>query len=233
MSMALGITLGIREELALSGLFMLTWCCMAFGFLVEYISTPKAYTDTVNHKYPIGPLQMKKFADPNNNEYGKTDYYEDPHALKLISQTEWEVRLCLSPHGDAHAPHTKPHPCLSRSATGRSTTWPTKPSRWPCSACATLCARSAPATTFGTLALKTNSRLLPQSQNLPLRRMVPHIFGWFPMTSVWFWLFTQLENAKRDLSEVSDREIPVWVNAVIIGTFFIFMSFAFVRASKA
>ena len=62
-----------------------------------------------------------------------------------------------------------------------------------------------------------------------VRRMVPHIFGWFPMSSVWFWLFTQLENAKRDLSEVSDREIPVWVNAVIIGTFFIFMSFAFVQ----
>ena len=59
--------------------------------------------------------------------------------------------------------------------------------------------------------------------------MVPHILGWFPMSSVWFWLFTQLENAKRDLSEVTDREIPTWVNAVIIGTFFIFMSFAVVQ----
>ena len=58
----------------------------------RYISVPKAYADTVNHKYPIGPLQMQKFANPSNNDYGKTDYYNDPHALKLISQTEWDVR---------------------------------------------------------------------------------------------------------------------------------------------
>ena len=38
---------------------------------------------------------MQKFADPRNADYGKTDYYEDPSALKLISQTEWDVR---SPH---------------------------------------------------------------------------------------------------------------------------------------
>lgn len=94
MSMALGITLGIREQNTLAGLFMLTFSCQGFGFLVEYISVPKAYADTVNHKYPVGPLQMKKFADPQNNDYGKTDYYQDPHALKLISQTEWEVRAC-------------------------------------------------------------------------------------------------------------------------------------------
>ena len=92
MTIALAITLGIREQNTLACLFMLTWCCMVFGFLVEYISCPKALVDTVNHKYPIGPLQMQKFADSRNADYGKTDYYEDPSALKLISQTEWDVR---------------------------------------------------------------------------------------------------------------------------------------------
>ena len=62
-----------------------------------------------------------------------------------------------------------------------------------------------------------------------LRRMVPHVFGWFTMTSVWFILFTQLEHARRDISEVSDRNIPEWVFAAIIGTSIIFMSFALVR----
>lgn len=38
MAMALGITLGIREQIALASLFMLTWCCQAFGFLVERVS---------------------------------------------------------------------------------------------------------------------------------------------------------------------------------------------------
>ena len=59
--------------------------------------------------------------------------------------------------------------------------------------------------------------------------MVPHVFGWFTMTSVWFILFTQLEHARRDISEVSDRNIPEWVFAAIIGTSIIFMSFALVQ----
>lgn len=60
--------------------------------------------------------------------------------------------------------------------------------------------------------------------------MVPHVFGWFTMTSVWFILVVQLENAKRDLDEVSDRKMPEWVDAVIYGSFLIFMSFAFVQS---
>lgn len=182
--MALGITLGIREQYALSGLFMLTWCCMAFGFLVEYVSTPKAVVDTVNHKYPVGPLQLRRFADPLNNDYGKTDYYNDPTALKLISQTDWDADRPL-------------YDVLNDDV-------PIAPQR-------------------------AGWFVRAQRTRNYIRRMVPHIFGWFPMTSVWFWLFTQLENAKRDVAEVSDREIPVWVNAVIVGTFMIFMSFAFVR----
>jgi len=63
--------------------------------------------------------------------------------------------------------------------------------------------------------------------------MVPHVFGWFTMTSVWFILFTQLEHARRDISEVSDRNIPEWVFAAIIGTSIIFMSFALVRHPRA
>lgn len=62
-----------------------------------------------------------------------------------------------------------------------------------------------------------------------LRRMVPHVFGWFTMTSVWFILFTQLENARRDIDEISDRNIPEWVYSAIVGTALIFMSFALVQ----
>lgn len=62
-----------------------------------------------------------------------------------------------------------------------------------------------------------------------LRRMVPHVFGWFTMSSVWFILCVQLENAKRDIGELSDRTVPEWVNAVIYGSFLIFMSFALVK----
>jgi hypothetical protein len=59
--------------------------------------------------------------------------------------------------------------------------------------------------------------------------MVPHVFGWFTMTSVWFILCVQLENAKRDIDEVSDNNIPEWVEATIYGSLLIFMNFAFTQ----
>lgn len=61
------------------------------------------------------------------------------------------------------------------------------------------------------------------------RRLVPHIFGWFTMTTVWVILVVQLEHAKRDIDKISDRNIPEWVNALIYGSFAIFTQFAFVQ----
>ena len=60
--------------------------------------------DEENHKYPVGPLQLKKFANPKNDDYGKTDYYRDPNALKLISQTEWSSDRPLYDIKDPHQP---------------------------------------------------------------------------------------------------------------------------------
>ena len=184
MSMALGIVLGIREQNTLASLFMLTWATQTYGFLTEYISTPKAYADEENHKYPVGPYQLKKFSDPSNNDYGKTDYYRDPNALKLISQTEWTSDRPLYDIKDPQQP----------------------------------------------IALERIDYLVrAQRTRNWIRRMVPHVFGWFTMTSVWFILIVQLENAKRDIDEISDRNIPDWVNALIYGTFLIFMQFAFTQ----
>lgn len=54
----------------------------------RYISTPKAFVDEKNHQYPIGPLQFQKFRE-GRADYGVTDYYRDPRALKIISQDQW------------------------------------------------------------------------------------------------------------------------------------------------
>ena len=62
-----------------------------------------------------------------------------------------------------------------------------------------------------------------------IRRMIPHVFGWFPMMAVWFIFIVQLENAKRDIDEISDRNIPGWVESLIYGQFLIFTQFAFVQ----
>ena len=35
------------------------------------------------------------------------------------------------------------------------------------------------------------------------------------MSSVWFILIVQLENSKRDIDQISDRNIPDWVNALV------------------
>jgi hypothetical protein len=44
-----------------------------------------------------------------------------------------------------------------------------------------------------------------------------------------YFIQAHLEWAKHDLSKITDRTIPDWVNAAIYGTALIFSSFAFVR----
>ena len=189
MAMSMAITLGIREQYALAGIFMLTFATQTYGFLTEWSSTPKAYVDEQNYKYPVGPYQLKKYAE-GAADYGVTNYHEDPNALKLIDQTEWFMDRPM--YEFKAAPEV-----VTRGAVG---TW------WKTS--------------------YSNARA--QRTASWLRRMVPSIFGWFTMTSVWFILFTQLENARRDIGEISDQNMPEWVYAVIVGSVIIFMSFALV-----
>ena len=223
---------------------MLTWATQTYGFLTEcahplsalppppplprprprapplrrYISTPKAYADKNNYKYPVGPYQLQKFAS-GASDYGLADYYEDPRALKLIDQTEWSQDR---PQYDIKEQFKGDPAFAVRAATliydnvraQRTANW----------------YRCAQAT-------QTNSNKLPLSPTpatfalSPTRRMVPHVFGWFTMSSVWFILCVQLENAKRDIDEVSDNNIPEWVEAMIYGSLLIFMNFAFVSCS--
>ena len=137
------------------------------------------------HLYPVGPYQMEKFRDVNEKEYAKTDYYNDPSALKLISQESWDADRPMFDLDDDTAP----------------------------------------------IGLVKSMAFFVRSQRTRnyLRRMVPHIFGWFTMSSVWFILIAQLENAKRDLAEVSDLKMPEWVDGLIYGQFVIFTQFALVQ----
>ena len=189
MAMSMAITLGIREQYALAGIFMLTFATQTYGFLTEWSSTARAHVDKQNYKYPVGPYQLKKFAE-GAADYGVTNYHEDPNALKLIDQTEWLMDRPMH-ELQAAAPEV-----VTRGAV--STWW------------------------------KAHSNVRAQRTASWLRRMVPSVFGWFTMTSVWFILFTQLENARRDVDEISDENMPEWVYAMIIGSAIIFMSFAFV-----
>ena len=238
MAMGMAITLGIREQYALAGIFMLTWATQTYGFLTEcahpfrsppsprrahaapsssrrYISTPKAYVDKQNYKYPVGPYQLKKFAE-GATDYGVTNYYEDPNALKLIDQTEWySVRAPSSAPIFDCAQTDRQRPCPGRTGHVRHQGG----------------ARGGPRGAVSTW--QGYSHVRSQRTANWLRRMVPHVFGWFTMTSVWFILFTQLEHARRDIAEVSDRNIPEWVFAAIIGTSLIFMSFALVRRARS
>ena len=162
MAMSIGISLGIREQNALASIFMcavahshprhtrsltdraraprrLHWCTMAFGFLVEYISTPKAFVDEKNHQYPIGPLQFQKFRE-GRADYGLTDYYRDPRALKIISQDQW----------------TKDRPLYDIMN-------PDQP-----------------------VAEERRDFFVGAQRTLNyIRRLVPHVFGWFAMSSAW------------------------------------------------
>lgn len=169
MGMSIAISLGIREQNALASIFMcavahskplltrlltdhacalrrLHWCTMSLGFLVEYISTPKAFVDETNHFYPIGPYQFEKFRNGEDN-YGRTDYYRDPRALKLISQDQWSNDRPLYDINNPDQPIAKER------------------------------------RDFFVGAQRTLNYV---------RRMVPHVFGWFAMSSAWIIMIVRL-----------------------------------------
>ena len=141
----------------------------AFGFLVEYISTPKAYVDEKNHFHPVGPLQFQKFRE-GVDDFGKTDYYRDPRALKLLSQDQWAQDRPLYDIQNPDQP----------------------------------------------IAKERRDYFVGAQRTLNyVRRMVPHIFGWFPMSAAWIIMIAHLEWAKHDIAMISDRTIPDWVNAAV------------------
>ncbi len=45
--------------------------------------------------------------------------------------------------------------------------------------------------------------------------MVPHALGYVPMTAAWVVMVYQLEIARYDLSLVTDRTIPEWVDGAV------------------
>lgn len=62
-----------------------------------------------------------------------------------------------------------------------------------------------------------------------IRRMVPHILGWFPISAAWVMIINALETARHDLADVSEEEIPPWVLGAIYGTLVIFWSFTVIQ----
>ena len=62
-----------------------------------------------------------------------------------------------------------------------------------------------------------------------VRRMVPHILGWFPYSAAWFafgWFFGQtLDDAEERFGEVGDA-VPAWLYSAISTLFLTFSSFA-------
>ena len=59
--------------------------------------------------------------------------------------------------------------------------------------------------------------------------MIPHVFGWFPMTAAWVVMIHHLEQARYDLSLVTEQTIPEWVDGAIYGTVLIFWSFTIIQ----
>lgn len=59
--------------------------------------------------------------------------------------------------------------------------------------------------------------------------MFPHTLGYFPMVAAWVIIIVHLETAKRDLTYITDRTMPEWVNGAVYGTVVIFWSFSVVQ----
>lgn len=91
MAMGIAISIGLREQSILAGIFMLHWATMGFGFLVEYISTPKALVDTTVHYRPVGPYEFSLWREGKEMPTPIERYRNDPTALKIISQDQWTL----------------------------------------------------------------------------------------------------------------------------------------------
>jgi hypothetical protein len=65
-----------------------------------------------------------------------------------------------------------------------------------------------------------------------VRRMLPHAFGYIPMTGAWVMMIKFLETSKLDVKRLHNRddlEIPDWVSVVLYGTVVIFWSFSVIQ----
>lgn len=62
--------------------------------------------------------------------------------------------------------------------------------------------------------------------------MFPHTLGYFPMVAAWVIIIVHLETAKRDLTYITDRTMPEWVNGAVYGTVVIFWSFSVVSKAR-
>lgn len=241
-AVAIAISIGIREQSVLASIFMLHFTTMVryiaperatpgiapifarvlartphllpncppwqcYGFLTEYISVPKAMVDTTNYQYPIGPLQVAEFAKAGRlasdiapyGDGGNTDYRRDPRALKLISQDQWELeRPVYDIQDTAKALGKESDYFVQAQRTNNYVRYATRHSNIP----------HAHTSSSGPLKHTTRS-------HLPGRRMVPHVLGYFPMTAAWVIMITHLEQARYDLTLITDRTIPEWVDGAV------------------
>lgn len=62
-----------------------------------------------------------------------------------------------------------------------------------------------------------------------VRRMLPHILGFFPFTAAMVVIVYHLEYAKHKLHTETELEMPFFVDAIIYGSLLLFSSFTFVQ----
>ena len=79
MAVQIGIIVGIREANILALIFICHATCMSFGFLTEYVSTPKISKDEKKYEFTIRDRKINT----------APDYDNDSHALKIINGDEW------------------------------------------------------------------------------------------------------------------------------------------------
>lgn len=159
----------------------------AFGFLTEYIATPKALVDTTVHYRPVGAYEFAIWREGLPPPDPIERYRNDPQALPLISQDQWTLDRPLY---DIQATNT-------------------------------------------IVGAESDNFVQAQRRQNFIRRMIPHIFGWFTMMAAWIIIITHLEWARHDLAKISDVTIPPWIDGVIYGTVIIFWSFSFVRITHS
>lgn len=128
----------------------------------RYISVPKSYVDENNYMYPMGKLQFDRWANEKDN-FGKYKYERNNRALKIISQSEWEVQRSRRRY---HCDHLT---CLRLSAQKDRPLYHIQD----------------PDNVSLTSLNRADMFVSAQRTFNFMRRLFPHALGYFPMITAW------------------------------------------------
>ena len=205
MAMGIAIAIGLREQSILASIFMLHWATMAFGFLVESASLHIKH-QLRRHIYTLRNPPLRRYISTPKALVDTTVHYRPVGAYEFAL---WRAGKEMPPPIQRYRNDPTSLKLISQDQ------WTLDRPLYDIQSTNTV------------VGAESDFFVQAQRRQNFVRRIIPHIFGWFTMMAAWGIIVTHLEWARHDLAKISDISIPSWVDGAIYGTVIIFWSFTF------